>query len=59
MKEECQNKNLIINILLERLFHTTASKSLNPENPDKSTKTVPNDCYEYPKKPAKTSTLKD
>ena len=59
LKEECQNKNLIINILLEQLFHTTTSKSLNTDNPDKSTKTVPDDCYEYPQKPAKTSTLKD
>ena len=59
LKEECQNKNLIINILLEQLFHTTTSKSLNTGNTDKSTKTVPNDCYEYPKKPAKTSKLKD
>ena len=59
MKEECQNKNLIINILLERLFHTTTSKSLNTGNPDKSAKAVPDDCYEYPKKAAKTSKLKD
>ena len=41
LKEECQNKNLIINILFEKLFHTTTSKSLNTGNPDKSTKTVP------------------
>ena len=59
LKEECQNKNLITNILLEQLFHTTTSKSLNTDNPDKCTKTVPDDCYEYPQKPAKTSTLKD
>ena len=59
LKEECQNKNLVINILLEQLFHTTPSKSLNTGNRDKSTKTVPDDCYEYPKKPAKTSKLKD
>ena len=59
LKEECQNKNLIINILLEQLFHTNTSKSLNTDNPDKSTKTVPDDCYEHPKKPAKTSKLKD
>ena len=59
MKEECQNKKLIINILLEQLFHTTTSKSLNTDNPDKSTKTVPDDCYEYPKKLGKTSKLKD
>ena len=59
MKEECQNKNLIINILLERLFHTSTSKSLNTGNPDKSAKAVPDDCYEYPKKAAKTSKLKD
>ena len=52
-------KNLIINILLEQLFHTTTSKSLNTDHTDTSTKTVPNDCYEYPKKPAKTSKLKD
>ena len=58
-KEECHNKNLVINILLEHLFHTTTSKSLNTGNPDKSTKTVPDDCYEYPKKPTKTSKLKD
>ena len=50
LKEECQNKNLIINILLEQLFHTNTSKSINTDNPDKSTKTVPDDCYEYPKK---------
>ena len=54
-----QNKSLIINILLEQLFQTTPSKSLNTGNPDKSAKTVPNDCYEYPKKPAKLSTLTD
>ena len=59
MKEECQHKNLIINILLEQLFHTNTSKSINTDNPDKPTKTVPDDCYEYPKKPAKTSKLKD
>ena len=59
LKEECHNKNLVINILLEQLFHTTTSKSLNTGNPDKSTKTVPDDCYEYPKKPTKTSKLKD
>ena len=49
----------MINILLEQLFHTNTSKSLNTDNPDKSTKTVPDDCYEYPKKPPKTSKLKD
>ena len=54
-----QNKNLIINILLEQLFHTTTSNSLNTGNPEKSTKTVPDDSYEYPKKAAKTSKLKD
>ena len=59
LKEECQNKNFITNMLLEQLFHTTTSKSLNTGNSDKSTKSVPNDYYEYPKKPAKTSTLKD
>ena len=59
LNEECQNKNDIINIILEQLFHTTTSKSLNTGNPDKSTKSVPNDYYEYPIKPAKTSTLKD
>ena len=59
LKEECQNKSLIINILLEQLFQTTPSKSLNTGNPDKSAKTVPSDCYEYPKKPAKLSTLTD
>ena len=59
MKEECQNKNLIINILLEQLFHTNTSKSINTDNPDKSTKIVPDDCYKYPKKTAKTSELKD
>ena len=58
LKEECQNKNLIINILLEKIFHTNTSKSINTDNPDKPTKTVPDDCYEYPK-PAKTSKLKD
>ena len=50
LKEECQNKNLIINILLEQLFHTNSSKLLNTDSPEKSTKTVPDDCYEYPKK---------
>ena len=59
LKEECQNKNLIINILLEQLFHTNTSKSINTDNPDKSTKTVPDDCYEHLKKPAKTCKLKD
>ena len=59
MKEECQNKNLIISILLEQLFHTTTSKPINTGNPGKSTKTVPDDWYEYPKKPAKVSKLKD
>ena len=59
LKEECQNKNLLINILLEQLFHTNTSNSLNIDNPNKSRKTVPDDCYEYPKKPAKTSKLKD
>ena len=44
---------------MEQLFHTNTSKSINTDNPDKSTKTVPGDCYEYPKKPAKTSKLKD
>ena len=59
LKEECQNKNLMINILLEQLFHITTSKPLNTGNPDKSTKTVPDDCYEYPKKkPTKASKLK-
>ena len=59
MKEECQNKSLIINILSEQLFHTTSCKSLKTGNPNKSTKTVPDECYEYPKKPAKTFKLKD
>ena len=54
LKEECQNKNPIINILLERRFLTTTSKSLNTGNPEKSAKTVPNNCCEYPKKPPKT-----
>ena len=58
LKEECQNKNLIINILLEQLFHTNTSKSMNTDNPNKSTKIVPDDSYEYPKKTAKTSKLK-
>ena len=49
----------MINILLEQLFHRNTSKSINTDNPDKSTKTVPDDCYEYPKKPAKASKLKD
>ena len=49
----------MINILLEQLFHITTSKPLNTGNPDKSTKTVPDDCYEYPKKtPTKASKLK-
>ena len=59
LKEECQNKNLIINILLEQLFHTNTSKSIDTDNPDKPTTTVPDDCYEYPKKTSKTSKLKD
>ena len=59
MKEECQNKNLIINILLQHLFHANTFKSLNTDIPDKSTKTVPDDCYEYPKKTAKISKLKN
>ena len=59
LKEECQNKNLIINILLEQVFHTNTSKSINTDNPNKSTETVPDDCYEYPKKTAKRSKLKD
>ena len=59
LNDEYQSKNLIINILLEQLFHTATSKSLNTGNPEKSTKTVPHDCYEYPKKAAKTSKLKD
>ena len=45
LKEECQSKNLIINILLEQLFQTATSKSLNTDNSDKSTKTVPDDSY--------------
>ena len=44
---------------MEQLFHTNASKSMNTGNPDRSTKTIPDDCYEYPKKTAKTSKLKD
>ena len=59
LKEECQNKNLIINILLEQPFHTNTSKLLNTDNPDKSTKSVPADCYGYPKKPAKRSKLNE
>ena len=47
------------NILLAQLFHTTTSKSLNTGNPDKSTKTVPDNCYEDPEKTARTSKLKD
>ena len=38
---------------------TNTSKPTSTDNPDKSTKTVHDDCYEYPKKPAKTSKLKD
>ena len=45
LKEECQSKNLIINILLEQLFQTATSKSLNTDNSDRSSKTVPDDCY--------------
>ena len=56
MKEECQNKKLIINTFWNKFFIQPLP---NTGNPDKSTKTVPNDCCEYPKKPAKTSTLKD
>ena len=59
LKEKCQNKNLIINVLLEQLFHINTSKSKNTDNADNSTKTVPDDCYEYPKKPAETFKLKD
>ena len=59
LKEEYQNKTLIINILLEQLFRTNTSNSINIDSPDKSTKTVPDDCYEYPEKPAKTSKSKD
>ena len=59
LTEECQNKNLIINILVEQLFHTTTSKSQGTGNPDKSTKTVPDYSYEYPKKLTKASKLKD
>ena len=44
---------------MELLFHTNISKSVNTGNPDKSTKTVADDCYEYPKKTAKTPKLKD
>ena len=40
-------------------FLLLTSKSLNTGTPGKSTKTVTDDCYEYPKKPAKTSELKD
>ena len=43
----------------KQLFQATTSKSLNTGNSDKSTETVPDHCYEYPKKPAKTSKLKD
>ena len=50
LKEECQNKNLIINTLLEQLFHRNTSKSLNTGNLDESTKIVPDECYEYLKK---------
>ena len=35
---------------MEKLFHTNTSKSINTDNSDKSTKTVTDDCYEYPKK---------
>ena len=48
LKEECQSKNLIINILLEQLLQTNTSKLLNTGNLDKSMKTIPNSCYEYP-----------
>ena len=41
------------------LFDTNTSKSINTDNPDKCTKAVSDDCYEYPKKPAKISKLKD
>ena len=44
---------------MEQLLHITTSKPLNTGKPDKSAKTVPDDCYQYPKKPAKTSKLKD
>ena len=41
------------------MFHITISKPLNTGNPDKSTKTVPDDYYEYPKKPTRAFKLKD
>ena len=44
---------------MKQLFRKNTSKSINTDNPDKSAKTVPNDCYEYPKKTAKTRKLKD
>ena len=49
LKEECHNKTLIINILLEQIFQTCVSKSRNTGNPDKFSKTVANDCSAYPK----------
>ena len=52
VKEKWQSKNLIISISLEHLFHITTSKPLKTGNPGKSTKNVPDDCCEYPKKPS-------
>ena len=53
-EEKPYNKHFI-----GRTFYTITSRSLNTRNSNKSAKIVPNDCYEYPKKTAKTSTLKD
>ena len=50
---------------MEQPFHTTTSKPLNTGNPEKSTKSVTDDCYEYlkkknkEKKVGKVSKLKD
>ena len=45
----------------KRIFYWNKffTQPLPNHNPDKPTKTVPDDCYEYLKKPAKTSKLKD
>ena len=44
---------------MKQLFHTTTSKPLNAANPEKSTRIIHEDSYEYPEKPAKASKSKD
>ena len=67
LKEKCQNKNLIINILLKlitnillkQLFHTGTSKPLNTGDPDNPTKTVNENNYKCMKRAAKASNLSE